>query len=230
VVFSCPVAYAAEQAPALPDRLEFESNLDASTLKAYSADASVTASPFARYYEAGPRIRLTGAETWYEYWGDPARTFKSKGRDTQGDLLLGHMFTWGDWSLTGLVGPTVLNSVQMPGDGSASSQTTKYGVKGLLSLYANPTPQTLLYAQGSVSTINEAIYAQAKYGFALQPKLFIGPEVSYSRGTTYTQRRVGVFLSGLKFGAALFSVSAGYVDAPDQGKGAYVGTSIRLTY
>ena len=106
-----------------------------------------------------------------------------------------------------------------------------------VSVYANPTDQTMLYAQGSYSTSSKSYYLQAKFGGAIQPNLFVGPEVTLTGRTEFDQSwagyeewRAGAFIAGLKLGTFLFGFSAGYAHDRQQGNGGYVSTSARVAF
>jgi len=245
-VFWAPSAWAGE----LSDWIEAESNGSIGSLGGYYADFSLTLSPYARYYESGLRFRFTASETLYTYPGDAAKTFVSKGQDTQTDFLLGYNFAFDRWSLLLLAGPSVTWSVQRPGDLSPSSDTTRAGAKGVVSIYANPTEQTMLYAEGSYSSQNSAYYSQVRFGGAVLPAVYVGPEMTFSGravlgglnvnsfaigqqepfDTGLQQWKAGGFISGLKLGPLQLGFSAGYLNDRQQGNGAYVGTSARTTF
>ena len=231
------------------NRLEVESNASIGSFSSFYGDLSLTLSPFAPYYESGFKLRFSASETGYSYPGDLAKTFISKGNDIQTDFLLGYGFQFDRWSLMLLAGPTVVWSRQMPGNNAfPSTDTTDVGAKTVASFYATPTNQTIFYAQGAFSSVNSIYYTQAKFGSALWPSIYVGPEAtvtgrvavgglhsidSFSANSfdiTIQQWRVGAFISGLKIGPMLFGVSAGFLNDLQQGNGAYVGTSVRTTF
>jgi hypothetical protein len=98
-----PSAWAGE----LSEWIEAESNGNVGSFGAYYADFSLTLSPYARYYESGLKFRFTASESLYTYPGDAAKTFISKGQDTQTDFLLGYGFQFDRWSLLLLGGHVV---------------------------------------------------------------------------------------------------------------------------
>lgn len=227
MVLSFSSAKAAELDP-MPAWIEAEVNAGVGTLRGYTAEASVTLSPWSPIYESGPKVRFNAARSVYRFRDDPADGTLSKGQDTALDLLIGygHYADW--WSVVGMVGPTALRSVMLPVD-SPFSDTTKLGAKAFFALDANPSEQTLFFAQGNYSTINNAYFVQAQFARAVLPNVFIGPEVSFSRGLDYQQLRVGVFIFG-SFESLLAEISVGYVNDPNQGAGAYVRTSVGTTF
>ena len=84
-------ALAADRA-SFADRYQLESTIDVSTLGAVSGDVTLTVSPLAKYWESGPRIRLTGAVARYQYWGDSERLSRVTGVDRSLEALLGYSF------------------------------------------------------------------------------------------------------------------------------------------
>lgn len=213
----------------MPDWIEAEVTAGGGTLRGYSTEASAIVSPWSDIYESGPKFRLAAAHSAFSFRDSPADATLSKERDTALDVLAGygHHTDW--WSLLGMVGPTVQRSEISLADSPFSETTTKFGAKVFVALDANPTDQTLVFAQGTYSTINSAYSVQAQFGTAVLPGVFIGPEVIFSRGLDYQQRRVGVFIFG-SVGSLLAEIGAGYVTDPFQGSGAYVRTSIGTTF
>jgi hypothetical protein len=247
LVLSAPSTVTAEPL----NRLEVESNANIGSFNSFYGDLSLTLSPFAPYYESGFKLRFTASDTGYSYPGDLARTFISKGNDIETDFLLGYGFQFDRWSLMLLAGPTVVWSHQMPGTNLfPSTDLTEVGAKTVASIYATPTDQTMFYAQGSLSSVNSIYYTQAKFGGALWPSIYVGPEViatgrvvlggvhslmdepfsATSFNITIQQWKVGAFISGLKIGPMLFGLSAGFLNDLQQGNGAYVSTSVRTTF
>src|SRR5260370_59133 len=246
LVLSVPSAVSAEPL----NRLEVESNDSIGSFNSDYGDLSLTLSPFAPYYESGFKLRFSASDTAYSYPGDLARTFISKGNDIETDFLLGYGFQFDRWSLMFLAGPTVVWSHPMPGNNLfPSTDTTEVGAKIVASVYATPTDQTMFYAQGTFSSVNSIYYTQAKFGGALWPSIYVGPEVvvtgrvvvggvhsimdpssANSFDITIQQWKVGAFISGLKIGPMLFGVSAGFLNDLQQGNGAYVSTSVRTTF
>jgi hypothetical protein len=236
-IFSASPAWPGE----LSDRIELESNASVGSFSAAYADASLTFSPFAPYYDSGLRLRFTTSYAQYTY-PDAAKTFVSKGKDTEADLLVGYNFQFDRWSLLLLAGPSLTWSMQSPGDLSLTSETTKAGARAVVSIMFNPTDATMLYAQSSFSSPNNAYYAQLKFGAAIRPKVFLGPEFALSGraimdgsnltsfSTDLQQWKIGGFLSGLEIGPLQFGLSAGYLNDRQQGNGAYAGTSVRATF
>ena len=232
------------------NRIEVDSSASIGSFSSYFGDLSLTLSPFAPYYESGFKLRFSASDTRYSYPGDLARTFISKENDIQTDFLLGYGFQFNDrWSLMLLTGPTVVWSHQMPGNSLLpSTNTTEVGAKTVASVYATPTDQTMFYAQGAFSSVHSIYYTQAKFGGALWPSIYVGPEVALtgrivaggvhsmdpfsatSFDITIQQWKVGAFISGLQIGPMQFGVSAGFLNDLQQGNGAYLGTSARTTF
>lgn len=223
-VISFSSAQAAELAP-MPAWIEAEVNAGGGALRGYSTEAAAIVSPWSNIYESGPKFRFSAAHSVYGFRDDPADTALSRGRDTALDLLVGYGYQADWWSLLGMVGPTALRSELSFVDSPVSETTTRFGAKVFAALDANPTDKTLVFAQGTYSTINNAYFVQAQIGAAVLPNVFIGPEVSFSRGRDYDQRKVGVFVFG-SVGSLLAEISVGYVTDPFQGSGAYVRTSV----
>ncbi len=226
----CAQATWAAETPFPKDRIVVENTTDVSSLHTVSADLTLLWSPLGAFYESGPRVRITGAISRYKFWGDPEMTFLSSGQDTELDVLLGYGFKLERGLLLTAVGPTVVRSAQWPGDLSPPSAVVRHGVKAYSSLYANPTDATMLYSQAYYSSVGQSYYFQGKGGWAVLPRVFVGPEVTFSGGTGRDQWRLGGHISGLKLGPLLLGLSAGYENDRTQGRGAYGGTSLQMFF
>ncbi len=220
------------------DHFEAESVANIGSFGSYYADFSLTLSPYAPYYAGGLKFRFTASDTRYTY---PVGTFISKGQDAQTDFLVGYGWNFDRWSLLVFAGPSVVWSWQTPGDSSARTSLTRAGVKASISIYANPTDRTMVYAESSYSSASNAYYAQLKFGKAFWPDLvgvYVGPEVSaagraidfMSIASGFQQWRAGAFVSGFTLGPLQLGISAGYLNDRQQGNGAYVGTSVHTTF
>jgi hypothetical protein len=232
------------------NRVEVDSSASIGGFNSYYGGFSVTISPFAPFYESGFKLRFSASDTNYSYPGDLAKTFISKGSDIETSFLLGYGVQFNRWSLMLLAGPSAVWSHQMPGDSLfPSPDLTKVGAKIAVSVYATPTDQTMVYAQAGVSSVNSIYFTQAKFGGALWPSIYVGPEASVmgrvavggvqpmadqfssnSFDITIQQWKVGAFISGLQVGPMTFGVSAGFLNDFQQGNGAYVSTSARTTF
>ncbi len=226
----------------LSDRIEIEANASVGSFSSNYTDLSIIFSPYASYYESGLKFRLTASQTAYSYAGDAAKTFISKGKDTEVDFLVGYGFEFNRWSLLLFAGPSLTWSMQWPGDLSSKSETTIAGVRVVFSISTKPTDTTMLYAQTSFSSANNAYYSQLKFGWSIRPNVYIGPEIAVSgRGimdgsnvmsfaTDLQQWKLGGFISGLQLGPMQLGFSAGYLNDRQQGSGAYASTSVRATF
>jgi hypothetical protein len=229
ILAGCSSAFA-DDLTSFQNRIELESNSDATTFQTYYAEGSITASLAAPFWESGPKLKVTGSESFYHYLADPSALAQSRGRDTELDALIGYGFALEPIYIAAFVGPTELFSKQFSANGDPSTETVKRGVKVLGQLYANPTENTMVFSQASYTTINNGFFVQTKVGKAILPNVFVGPELSMSDGPTFHQVRVGLFAAGLTLGSVLVGLSAGYVQDRNFGDGAYTGLSLRAAF
>ena len=82
----------------------------------------------------------------------------------------------------------------------------------------------------SYSTSGGAYYSRFKAGLAISEGVFAGPEMLFLGDNHYTQYRVGLHLTGLRFGALQFGVSGGLVVDKAQGNGAYGIIDARVVF
>ncbi len=155
---------------------------------------------------------------------------KRIGLDTTFDGLVGYQFMANGWSLLTAAGPSVIDAHLYAAPGLASANVTKFGVKGLLSIYGNPTSNTMVYGQAHYNTGTEFFYFQGKTGIAIAKNLFVGPEAAYSGSWSYDQFRLGGHLTGFTFAGVNSGVSVGFVHDSNYGKGIYMGLNLGANF
>jgi cellulose biosynthesis protein BcsS len=215
------------------DRFELEVNASASTTESFYADAALTYSFTAPYYESGFKFRLGTSDSRYRYSADGAAPTLARDEDISLDFMFGGGLQLGNWYVMGLAGPSLIWSRQ-----SLKEDTTATtALKLLASVSGNPTEHTMLFVQGSYLTVLDAYFLQGKYGFETLQKMFVGPEVVLTGRmhlaqavTNYDELRVGAFISGITLGPVLIGGSVGFLHDRDQRNGAYVGTSARIAF
>jgi hypothetical protein len=111
-------------------------------------------------------------------------------------------------------------------------QGFKAGFKGQVDTYINPTPSTMVFALGAYSTAFKTYFSEVKAGVALptEKTVFIGPQFIALGNERFDQWRVGMHLTGVRFGYFDIDMAGGFVRDSGSGKGAYatIGGSIRF--
>jgi hypothetical protein len=88
----------------------------------------------------------------------------------------------------------------------------------------------MVSANAVYSTLQDAYYARARFGMAVSPGLYMGPEAQFVGSTLFNQARVGMHLSGVGMGPMQFGLSGGLVSDHSKGKGAYGQADARVRF
>ena len=89
-------------------------------------------------------------------------------------------------------------------------------------LWYEPTPNTMLVADASVSTIGASYNARAALGWRVFERYYLGPEVQgFAAGDNYRQVRAGVHVTGFKTKAIEWSAGLGWANDSDDRDGLY---------
>jgi hypothetical protein len=178
-----------------------------------SLDFNLTFAPFGLINESGFRVRLTASAAWYEFLVGEQGI--ERGRSLERDLLVGYGVNLPNLSIIGLVGPILVHGVD------AGVETFRTATKSVVSFYASPTAQSMAYGSATFTTINHSYQLQAKVGWKIAGRFFLGPETQFSGNTGNTQKRFGAHMSGLDFGGLFISLSAGGLHDDQLGSGSY---------
>lgn len=109
-----------------------------------------------------------------------------------------------------------------PDDPSAGLRGGYTGLRVNAELWYEPTPSTMVAADGAVSTIGASYNARIALGWRLFDRYYIGPEIQgFAAGDNYRQFRAGVHITGLKFEVFEWSAAVGWATDSDERDGAY---------
>jgi hypothetical protein len=155
-------------------------------------------------------------------FGITRETFQQGGNDvrgtrftTQTSTIVGHQWNLSKLFLSAFIGPEILHEQLTVAGRAYRFSEPRYGAKGQVELWSNPTPETLLTATLVGTTANLALWARGSAGIRVRPGLFVGPEVtSYVTGT-YRETKVGAHLTGFQFGLLQGRASAGWMITDD---------------
>ena len=117
----------------------------------------------------------------------------------------------------------------VPDDPSSRLRGGDVGARAAAELWYEPTPGTMLAADGSVSTIIDSYSARLAFGWRAFDLFYLGPEAQTFACEGYDQVRVGVHLTAFKADDAEWSAALGWSDDSDRRQGLYVrfGVSTR---
>lgn len=210
-----------------PPRFNLQSTSDFASYGAFYTDITATYSPFGNLWDEGWRMQGIASARRYSMIDSGQKRI---GLDATLDVLGGYQFTPNGWSWIISAGPTVVDSHLYAAPGLNASNTIKYGLKVLTSLYGKPSNDTMVYVQAHYNTASEFYYVQGKTGVAIAPNLFVGPEAAFSGSWSYDQIRVGGHLTGFTFAGFSSGFSAGFVRDSNYGKGFYAGANFQADF
>jgi hypothetical protein len=215
----------AQEAP----RFNLQSTSDFTSYGAFYTDLTGTYAPFGSLWNEGWRVQGVASARRYSTI-DTGQ--KRVGVDASVDLLGGYQFTPRGWSWTISAGPTFVDSHLTEAPGLGASNTFRYGLKVLTSLYGKPSDNTMVYLQAHYNTASDFYYMQGKTGVAIAHNLFVGPEVVFSGSWIhgYDQTRLGGHLTGFTLAGFNTGVSAGFVRDTGYGNGFYAGVNFQTNF
>jgi Cellulose biosynthesis protein BcsS len=207
------------------------SGFDFNSFNGYFGWLGSTLAPFGGLDSSGFRVGLFGGAGSYTYdFG--ALTLKNTGRFTTGDILVGYGFVTSSSSTKLLIGANDQDHHLSIADPTNPVQGSKLGLKVQGDTYVSPTKETMFFALASYSTAFRSYYTEIKAGYDVSNGggVFIGPQLKALGNARFDQWRVGLHLSGIKFGKLELELAGGYLHESDLGSGAYgtIGANIRF--
>jgi hypothetical protein len=188
-----------------------------------------TIAPFDGFDEDGFRLRLTGVLGRYSYIGGNG-IGRVTGTQSDGSLMVGYEWVLRAATVAIYVGADASENQLSVNDPNNASKGFHAGGKVAVDFYVNPTPYSMASGSVSYATANNAYYSRFKLGLAVAPQLFVGPELLVLGDNFYSQWRLGLHLTGLRFGMMQFGISGGYLDDKVRGHGGYGILDARLTF
>lgn len=137
-------------------------------------------------------------------------------------LMPGWRFVRGKFIATIYGGLDLQHHKLSPDDPSASLRGGYAGLRVNAELWYEPTPSTMIAADGAVSTIGASYNARLALGWRMFERYYLGPEVQgFAAGDNYRQLRAGVHVTGFKTQWLEWSASAGWASDSDDRDGIY---------
>ena len=223
-------AQSAVAAAAERPRAALDLALTGATQNAFSGTAIGTIAPFSPLDESGARLRVIGLLGSYSYISTAAGVGRVRGGQQDGSFLVGYEWVTKTTSIDVYVGADIDNNTLSKVDPNNSVTGVSAGAKIAADFYSNPTSYSMASGNVSYSTSGGAYYSRFKAGLAISEGVFAGPETLFLGDNHYTQYRVGLHLTGLRFGALQFGVSGGLVVDKAQGNGAYGIIDARVVF
>jgi hypothetical protein len=158
----------------------------------------------------------------YQYVSGALGDIQVNGRLLAGTIMPGWRFVRGTFIAVIYGGLDMQSHRLTPDDPSASLRGGYLGVRINGELWYEPTPSTMIAADGSVSTIGPSYNARAAFGWRVLERFYVGPEVQgFAAGNNYRQFRVGLHVTGWKTKWFEWSGALGWATDTDDRDGLY---------
>jgi hypothetical protein len=107
-------------------------------------------------------------------------------------------------------GPEYQHNHLSPDDPGNNLRGGKLGLRFSTELWDEPTSQTMIAADASLSTIGTSYSARIGFGWKILDQFYSGPEAQVYSADGYSQRRFGVHVTSMKTGNAEWSAAGGW--------------------
>ena len=158
----------------------------------------------------------------YRYTSGALRNAEVTGRQLAAAILPGWRFIRHGTILTVFAGLDLQEHRLTPDDISAGLRGGYVGARTGFELWYEPTPETMVAADASVSSIGPSYSARLAVGWRLFDWFYVGPEAQgFAAGSNYQQYRAGIHLTGFKTHIVEWSASAGWAGDSDRRSSVY---------
>lgn len=184
-----------------------------------TANLVVTGALTGTLSESGPRIRVEGLVGEFEYVSSAGNT---TGRQTGIGVLGGYEWVMPGLSVSAFAGVDMRRTDWASVVPGAPAAGGAFGFTTAFNVYARPTATTMAHGFVSYSSVRDAFFARARFGWAMAAA-YVGPEVAYLGDDTFRQARIGAHISGLSLGPLQIGLSSGYQQDVRSGSGGIYG-------
>lgn len=200
----------------------------ADTLDSVYGTVIGTIAPFTGLDQTGMRLRIGGVAGTYAY--NTTNLGRVTGTQEEGSFMVGYEWVARRLSLAGYIGGDINNNRTSVYDANNKSVGTAYGVKVAVDFNWRPNDAMMLSGVAAYSTAHNSYYTRFKFGYAVVPGIYFGPEALFLGDNFFTQWRVGGHITGATFGPLQFGISGGMLNDRVRGTGAYGILDARATF
>lgn len=201
--------------------------------------------PFDSLAESGPRLRASVVAGTYAYDATDLIAYvpvggqfipttsgygRVRGTLADGSFMAGYEQVTQNAALAAYLGVGVASNSLSVYDPGNPVRGARVGVKIGFEAFFLPSETTMVSAIAYYSTSYNSYYSRLKFGLALAPFVYAGPEMLALGDDYFSQWRLGAHVSGLRFGVLQMGVSGGYLQDRVRGSGAYGILDTRLAF
>ncbi|MBS0246121.1 MAG: cellulose biosynthesis protein BcsS [Proteobacteria bacterium] len=164
----------------------------------------------------------------YRYWPSSMPGQKVVGAEWQTQVLPGFRIKRGEAEMKLFFGPEWQTHWLRPDDIDNRLRGRNFGLRFAGELWWEPTPDTLIAGDLSLSTLVTSYSARIAYGWRVAGELlndesfYVGPELQYFGADGYAQTRVGLHVTSLRTEDIEWSLAVGYARDTDGHSSTYV--------
>lgn len=159
---------------------------------------------------------------YYRYVSGALGNTEVTGRQLSAAILPGWRFVRDKLFVTVFAGPEFQDHSLSPDDPTARLRGQYFGARAAFELWYEPTPLTMIAADGSISTIGLSYSARFAGGWKFFNMFYAGPELqAFTTDGNYQQYRAGVHVTGLRIGDYEWSAGVGWARDSDERSSLY---------
>lgn len=177
---------------------------------------------------AGFTLKAALSGGTYNYLSDTLG--EVKGRELVAQVMPGWRFKIGRTELKVFAGLDMQNHHLDPNDPGSKLRGGDTGLRAAFEFWSEPTANTMIALDGSVSTIAHSYAIRAAAGWRLFDLFYAGPEVQAFASDDYTQRRIGAHITSFKFGEIEYSAATGFATDSDDRDSLYFRLGLSRRY
>jgi hypothetical protein len=169
----------------------------------------------------GLLIKATLSGGTYHYRSGALANTRVFGRALGVQILPGWRFSRGRLEVKTFAGLDLRDHRLFPDDPSAGLRGRRTGLQIAAEVWYQPDDNTMLAADGAISTIDAVRHARIAYGWKLFERFHAGPEIAGFSAGSYRQFRIGLHVTALRTGTWEWSGAIGFASDNDGVSGAY---------
>jgi Cellulose biosynthesis protein BcsS len=158
----------------------------------------------------------------YRYTSGALGNIDVVGAQLGGAAMFGWRFIRNGFIVTVFAGVDYQDHRLTPDDPSAGLRGEYFGLRTAVELWYEPSANTMVAADASVSTVGPSYSARIAAGWRIFDHFYLGPEVqAFAADDNYQQTRFGVHVTGMKFSQFEWSAGLGWASDSDDRDGLY---------
>lgn len=169
----------------------------------------------------GIAVRVLASGGQYRYLSGALGNAPVKGEESVFQFMPGWRWHFGRSEFKMFAGVDLQHHTLRPDDPSSGLRGTQSGVRVAFEFWTEPSPGTMIAADGSVSTLANSYVLRGATGFRIFDRFYIGPEIQTFSSGTYSQFRAGLHFTGLRTRWVEWSAGFGYAHDDNRRSGVY---------